>query len=309
MPAKTIKFVPIAKGDLLALVRLFNAVYQFDEMTTELLHEKIFLEEQYSEELNIKVVNDDELLAFASGFIRDQDGITSGWLKLFACRDQPTLGSYTTSIFQKYEALLLQKGAKRLRIFDTFPNYFLPGIDPRYTSLITLVESAGYRRRRDNVNMIADLESVDLDTTQQEERLYATEKIEIRRGQPADLPAVQQFIRRDFPLWGAEVNNAYRQQPVAIHLAFQQDEIIAFSGYQGNNFTLPWFGPMGTTNRARGKGIGGILLKRCLQDLHNKGFSSAIIPWVGPIGFYFREVGAVVERIFWNYVKDVDGEI
>ena len=100
--------------------------------------------------------------------------------------------------------------------------------------------------------------------------------------------------------------NSFNQNPIAVHIALQNNHIIAFSGYHGNNIGSGWFGPMGTTSAARGKGIGGILLKRCLKDLRNLGYKKSIIPWVGPIGFYFKEVGAEVERVFWNYRKEIE---
>jgi GNAT superfamily N-acetyltransferase len=62
---------------------------------------------------------------------------------------------------------------------------------------------------------------------------------------------------------------------------------------------------MGTTEKAQGKGLGELLLKRCLQDLKTAGFKEAIIPWVGPIGFYFQKCSAKVDRVFWNYTKNI----
>jgi predicted GNAT family acetyltransferase len=62
---------------------------------------------------------------------------------------------------------------------------------------------------------------------------------------------------------------------------------------------------MGTSEEARGKGIGAILLKRCLKDIKESGLDQSIIPWVGPIGFYYEKVGAEVSRVFWNYSKEI----
>ena len=79
--------------------------------------------------------------------------------------------------------------------------------------------------------------------------------------------------------------------------------MIAFSAYETNNKGTGWFGPMGTTEKARGKGVGGILLKRCINDLKKSGFEKAIIPWVGPIPFYMHYINSPVKRIFWRYEK------
>jgi len=50
-------------------------------------------------------------------------------------------------------------------------------------------------------------------------------------------------------------------------------------------------------------GIGAVLLKRCLNDIQAQGLERAIIPWVGPVDFYARHVGAVVHRRFHRMVK------
>ena len=60
---------------------------------------------------------------------------------------------------------------------------------------------------------------------------------------------------------------------------------------------------MGTSIKSRGKGVGAVLLKRCLQDLKNLGFKKAVIPWVGPIPFYSKFANAHVSRVFWRYEK------
>jgi len=59
----------------------------------------------------------------------------------------------------------------------------------------------------------------------------------------------------------------------------------------------------GTHPDLRGKGIGGILLKRCLQDMKDWELETSIIPWVGPIRFYSYYANAVVNRVFWRYEK------
>jgi hypothetical protein len=58
---------------------------------------------------------------------------------------------------------------------------------------------------------------------------------------------------------------------------------------------------MGTAPQAQGKSIGRVLLWRCLNDLRDAGHRTAVIPWVGPIGFYARHAGCQVDRVFWRY--------
>ncbi len=79
-------------------------------------------------------------------------------------------------------------------------------------------------------------------------------------------------------------------------------KILAFAAWGARP---QWFGPMGTAPEARGLGLGGVLLRRCLADQRDAGLSSAQIGWVGPLGFYARAVGARAQRVFWLYRRDL----
>ena len=62
-------------------------------------------------------------------------------------------------------------------------------------------------------------------------------------------------------------------------------------------------GPMGVAERARGRGVGAVLLKRCLRDLRADGFEQGEIYSVGPIAFYAKTVQAVVSRVLYQFAK------
>lgn len=58
------------------------------------------------------------------------------------------------------------------------------------------------------------------------------------------------------------------------------------------------FGPMGVDPKMRGLHLGVILARRALGSLKAMGFAQALIPAVGPVGFYEKHCGArVVERL------------
>ena len=301
-----IKYELIQKEDIEELTGLFNRVFSFDTISPELMHEKIFKEENFLRPANFKVLEDGNLQGFASGYIRFYEGKNTGWIKLMAASDQNTMGPIMQKTFDRIENILIDHGAEIIRFFDSFPNYFSPGIDPRYTSYITLLHKKGYQKRRDNVNMIADLKSQSFDTTEEEKLLKENEKIRIKRAEVADHEIIKKFMEADFPVWLKEFESTYQFDPIPLHIAIKDGEVIAFSAHSCNNLGTGWFGPMGTSKKARGKGIGAILLKRCLKDIKNSGLDKSIIPWVGPIGFYYQKVGAEVSRVFWNYQKEIE---
>ncbi len=294
----------LQKEDLNSLKTLHNEQYIYDPITEEILDEKIFGEKYFDRDLNFIVKNQNTLAGFASGLVYEYNNTKTGWIKLIASIDQKLMGPVLIEIFDNLEYRLREKGATVIRFLDSFPNYFTPGIDPRYTSLITLLHKKHYNRRRDNVNMKVELSNQNFDTGRYENQIEEKYNITIQRASTEKRQIVFDLINKEFEIWQAEITLAYEKKTNPLHIAILDNKVIAFSNHSCNNIGTGWFGPMGTTEKARGKGIGEILLKRCLKDLQEAGFSEAIIPWVGPIGFYFEKCNAEVERTYWNYIKE-----
>jgi hypothetical protein len=152
--------------------------------------------------------------------------------------------------------------------------------------------------------MITDLKGQDFETLKKEEWVQKKYNITIRRAVKEDKEKILGLIKNDFPVWEPEIKIAFQKETNPLHIAVLNDRVIAFSNHSCNNTGKAWFGPMGTTEEARGKGLGEILLKRCLKDLQQEGHGQAVIPWVGPIGFYFQKCGAHVSRVYWNFIKE-----
>ena len=72
-------------------------------------------------------------------------------------------------------------------------------------------------------------------------------------------------------------------------------EIAAFAAHDANNTGLGWFGPMGTLESHRKRGLGEALLLASLADIAQ---DETEIAWVGPVEFYERTVGVLRERRF-----------
>lgn len=143
------------------------------------------------------------------------------------------------------------------------------------------------------------------DTGADEDRLSPM-GIAVRRAGPEDESLLDAFFARHFGAdWLMETSLAMNNDPPGLHLALAENRVIAFSGHSSQNREFGFFGPMGTAPEARGKGIGRVLLRRCLNDLRDAGHKTSVIPWVGPISFYARHCGARVDRVFWRYRKQL----
>jgi len=279
---------------------------EYDQLSETLLREKVFDDPEYDPELIFTSFEGDKIIGFLSGVTREIRGEKIGYVKLMVVHRAFRRQGVGRALYEKLEKELIKRGMQKVRVYDVPFNYFMPGIDPRYTPALAFFETLGFKRFADTSNMVVDLTNQEFDTAEQEAALTA-QGIEISRADYSDQEEVMAFVDEHFPLWRYEVSNAYNSLPVSLHISRHEGKIKAFSAHNGNNFGTGWFGPMGTHSDLRGKGIGGILLRRCLQDMKEWGLTESIIPWVGPIRFYAYYANARVERVFWRYEKSLRG--
>jgi len=294
----------ILKADLEKLQQFWNRNVIYDRVSIDLLKEKIFDDMDYQPELTLIAEQDEQILSFVMGLVRQRGDTRIGWIKLFATDKKHRRQGLATELLNRIEKQLKNQKVSRIQMIDSTPNYLQPGIDPFYTEAVVFVERRGYKKIGDTSNLSVDLVNQDFDTSDEEKSL-ALRNIIIRRALPADRDATMNLLSQFFPAWIPEVAQTFKNQPISLHVALVRGGVEAFSAYDANNFNTGWFGPMGTNPQKRGLGVGGVLLKRCLQDMKNQGHKVSIVPWVGPIPFYLHYANAKVDRVFWRYAKEV----
>jgi len=291
-------------NDLERVAALLDNNFEYDSMSTSLLQEKIYDDPEYDPATILVAVENNTIIGFMQGVMRQIRGEIIGYIKLMAVDARRRREGIARAMYRRLEAHFREKDADKVRFYDVPFNYFMPGIDPRYTAALCFAMRMGFERFADTSNLLVELQTQDWSTRNEEEGLKIKDKrIEIKRAGENDKQILLDFIDTEFPLWRAEVTASFRSEPVAVHIALHDGKVKAFSGHNGNNIGTGWFGPMGTHPDLRGKGIGGILLKRCLADMKNWGLEYGIIPWVGPIDFYAHYANAYVDRVFWRYEK------
>ncbi len=298
-----------SNGDFDAVLTLLQQTHSLDNWNHDLLEEKLFGDADFSEDMTLIAEENGEIAGFMQGVIRyihdERIGYIherNAYIKLMAVNNDRCRQGIATQLYQALEQKFRTAGAKKVKIYDVPFNYFMPGIDPRYTPALCWAWRNGFERIGDTSNLLVDVQNQDWSTDGAERKL-AEEGIMISRASASEREPLMQFIDENFPLWKTEIGNAFKSDPVAVHIATVNGAIKAFSGHNGNNFGTGWFGPMGTHPDLRGKGIGGLLLRRCLQDMKDWGLPHSIIPWVGPIAFYSHYANAVVDRVFWRFEK------
>ncbi len=292
----------LKKEDVGELLVLVNDGMKLDKFTFPLLEENTINDEDYAPELTLLAIDDNKMVGFIMGVIREREDGPMGYVKILCVDPEYRRKKVASELYGKIEIRFMEKGIKKIRVYEAWPNYYMPGIDPFYTEAICFFERNGYKKIGDTSNLKCELTGQDFSTYTEEDNLEAKE-IKIIRASKEDYDRVMEWTAKNFAPWKFEITSAFQNDPISLHIAIEKEEMIAFSAYEANNKGTGWFGPMGTTEAARGKGVGGILLKKCLADMKKAGFKKAIIPWVGPIPFYMHYANAKMDRVFWRYEK------
>jgi mycothiol synthase len=252
-------------------------------------------------------VADSEITGLCYGSLGSRrDDRRDGHVDLLAVAPHARLRGTGRQLLAAAEDRLAALGASGIVLGGNPPVHLWPGVDARYTAMTCLAERAGYQQLAEAVDMAVGLDSAELDTGPDERRLAAA-GIAVRRASRAEASAVVAWLR-DGPwgrsAWPDEAAAALARDPAGCHLASRDEPgYIGFACHGA--VRRGWFGPMGTLDAARRRGIGAVLLKRCLADMRAAGLRTARIGWVGPVRFYAATVGARVERVYWRYRREL----
>ncbi len=294
--------------------KLCGISMEFDVMPDFLLQEKTFSDPDYNSKLTLLAFNSENELpaGFIQGIIRNFPAEPSkpwkrkkkkiGFIKLLCVHPDQRRKGIASKLYGKIEKKFIKAGVKLVRVYESAPNYFMPGIDPMYTEAICFFERNGFKKFGDTSNLSSYLAEQNFSTEEEESRLQK-KNIICKRAEVSEKRAVLAWLEKKFPEWVPEASEAFKNKPVTLFIARHKGSVQAFSAHEVNNKGIGWFGPMGTDKSLHGLGIGGILLRKCLLDMKEMGYVKAIIPWVGPIPFYMHYANAKVERVFWRYEK------
>lgn len=294
----------ISEADIPSLTILARRGLEFDVLDEDLVREKTVGARDYDPVLGLVVEDQGRITAFAQGVMGGElDGLSKGCVRLFCVDRAYRRKGHGEKLFNELESRLKAKGAGIVTIMDAPANYLTPGVDFRYTETYCFLLQRGYTVFRENHNMRCPLD-VDLwPELSSEVAKLESSGLEVRRAQPEDEAAIVEFLNKEWKGWIPEVTNALHNHPSTLFIVLQGTEVVAFAGYQGNNKSLPFFGPMGTSPLLRGRGAGAVLLRLGLRELAKDGWNYGIIPWVGPVAFYARFCNAYLDRCFWAYKK------
>lgn len=119
------------------------------------------------------------------------------------------------------------------------------------------------------------------------------EGVKLKRAFVGDKDKVLAFIKENFDNtgWMHEAEHALMADVSKCFIATENGEILGFACFDSS--AKGFFGPIGVSEKARGKDIGKVLLLRTLEAMSEYGYAYAVIGWVNDAEMFYRKtVGA-----------------
>lgn len=117
--------------------------------------------------------------------------------------------------------------------------------------------------------------------------------VQIKRALAPDRRKVLGFVKENFEEnYADECKAAFANNPITCYIATKNKKVIGFACYEAT--AKNYFGPTGVQESERCKGIGTVLLNKCLMSMCEMGYGYAIIGWPtkSAISFYEKAVQA-----------------
>ncbi|MGQ9764475.1 MAG: GNAT family N-acetyltransferase [Armatimonadota bacterium] len=301
-----ISYTSLTESSLEDALEVLNRNLVYDNTTLEQFRHNTVGDPDYDPSLAVLAVENSRPCGLIVAVSRVQNDHRTGGVKFIAVDEEFRNRGIGSKLLALVEQRFLELGVRSVNVGFTRPNYLVPGVDPRYTVACAFLLRRGYKRCGEAFNMDVDLSKSDWSTAEMEEKLER-QGIVVRRLRTDECEKFLQWMAGDgwSKGWQYQVARAASMDPVAVFVGERvgDRQFLAFACYDG--VRPGWFGPMGTTERMRGSGIGSVTFLKCLQDMKAKGYRVCEINSVGPLYFYSKVANAIVSRIFWQFEKEL----
>jgi len=286
-------------SDEAALIGLWNSTMTYDRINESTFRTRVLLDTNFNPEGLLVAAEsradgkaDGQLRGFALSIARQVplflQGLEPdvGWITAFGVRPPHRRQGIGRQLLGAALARLASMGRKRVLISPYTPNYFIPGVDvDAYPEAMAFLQATGWQTASTPISMRAELTGFRIpeDILELEERRANEDRITVRPVQPADLPELMPFIAKHFGWDWFRFAQEYLLElfgpgsdEMAFLVATQNDRIVGYCQQRRERF-----GPFGVAEEMRNKGIGRLLLFRCLATMLTKGFHCAWFLWTG----------------------------
>jgi GNAT superfamily N-acetyltransferase len=237
-----------------------------------------------------------------------------GWITTFFAVPEARRRGVGSSLLGAAEAFFALRGRKRIDFAPYAPNYFLPGLDAQaYPKGLKLLEGHGFHTHYTAVAMARNLLGfVYPDEVRELEQARVAAGYRFGPLEPRYAAEAIRFAGERFnPDWGRALREGIlrgiplEQVLVSIH---PRGHVVGFCMFGGYDGVAERFGPFGVDGFERGKGLGKILLYKCMSAIRRQGLHNLWFLWTdeaSPAGKLYASAGFTPSRKFHIMRKEL----
>lgn len=282
-------------GDEQRLVDMWNEILPYDSISMKVFERKVLLDPNFDPDGLRIAVMDEEFVGFCLGITRKYplyyEGMEpeKGWITAVGFKRNQVDHEVGHRLVKDALGFFARNGTKEVWVSPYTPNYFVLGIDQdRYPGTVELLEHEGFTKEGEIVSMDLQLwpdYQVPIGVRELEAKLRKENGIEIKYLETRYIHPFLCFLKEEFSAdwYGHGLEMLQRGcDKDQIVIATRGNEVVGYCQYW-NNEEYDWhrpgthFGPFGVKETLRGKGLGSVLLARCLQDMRSRGVHHAFL--------------------------------
>jgi len=287
----SVEIRPFTSHDLDPVVCLLQQCLTADPMTSGIFQRKVLLDINFDEQGCLVAVADRQIVGFMYGVIRryqledsppDSD---RGWITLFAVAEGWRRQGIASQLLERILAFFRKHRRASIWVSPYAPNYFSPGVDvAAYPEAIVFLEKNGFTTLYRPLSMDASLLKLTTpEWVREKEAKLLSEGVTFDTFRPEHILPLLVFLKNEFPGdWQRYERETMvriasgESAPDRLWIAMEKGEVVGFCQHEGERF-----GPFGTAASQRGRGIGAVLMFRCLHRMRAQGLHNAWFLWTG----------------------------
>ena len=280
---------PFRPRDLEGVVALINREMTADPTTSANFQRRVLLDLNFDPQGAPVARDGEKVVGFMCGMVRkylmeDQaPDLDRGYITLLAVDRDYRRQGIGTRLLEQVETCFRSRGVKAAIVGTFAPNYFVPGVDMvAYADAVEFLKAQGFSVPVTVLSMDSCL--VDLKTPDwivAKEAQLVSEGVTFETFRPEHTLPLLDHLRECFPGdWQRYIRESMVRKTMGqferseIYVAMHDGKCLGFCQHEHERF-----GPFGVDDKERGRGIGAVLLLKCLHGMkalaiHNAWFMS-----------------------------------
>lgn len=276
-------------GDEAGAVELLERCLHADRITPEVFQRKVLLDQNFDVRGAPVALSGGKIVGFALGLVRKVriedavDDFDRSWITLIAVDSEFRRKGIASRLVAELENYFRKKGCTTTWVSPYAPNYFIPGVDvAAYPEALGFFSSLGFEEILRPLAMDADMGEFRIPDWVLKKEAELNGVVAVEPFRPELILPLLDWMRQEFPGdWQRYARESMTRitlgefEPDNVWIAHEHGRVVGYAqhGLDGR------FGPFGVSASQRGRGIGAVLLFRCMDAMRNKGLRRAWLLW------------------------------